>query len=160
MPPQDTARPTNAAWRRALQTPEALTFLGDLGPDEQGCGWLDGGCWRLADALTTLRAPEYDLAMVSDLALGFPHHVVARSRDWIVDGDGWHAPRRFLAGFRRREHLSGPAQHFLLRDLDLAQVIRDIPPPLPGASVRLAAYLRRCFPAAMTRTAERHHNAP
>jgi len=71
------------------------------------CGWLDGGCHILADAVQMwLGAAATTLWGVSH-GQHLPDHIVVQCGGWYLDGDGVSSKRALLRRWRRVEHVPG-----------------------------------------------------
>jgi hypothetical protein len=107
-----------------------------------GCGWNDGGCRILAEALVAWLGPAAAIAFVCT-ADGEVEHVVALVGPWVLDGDGISPRSSFLDLWGRREGIA--AAHLALFD---AAVLEGSPIPADAALSRaLAAALATRFPA-------------
>jgi hypothetical protein len=83
-----------------LYSPDIFALL-----DPHGCGWLDGGCRILADAVGLWLAIDYRAALV-DVA-GHAQHSFIMIDDWHIDGDGISRPDTFLRRWRDLEGVDG-----------------------------------------------------
>lgn len=71
------------------------------------CGWLDGGCLPLAQALVVWLGPQTRLWAVRDSS-GRAQHVVARLGDTYLDGDGVSSANTLLERWERLERIAAP----------------------------------------------------
>jgi hypothetical protein len=124
--------------RRALWSDEGVALL-----DAYPCGWNDGGCVILADALVLAIGGDAERLVLVDLS--GPQHAVCSADGWWIDGDGIARPERVLRRFERRERLRvtevAPVADGLLGDC----------PVDPALSSRVAGYLVERLPMAALR---------
>jgi hypothetical protein len=72
------------------------------------CGWLDGGCRTLAEALSLWLGSDLAEPRVLIDVHGYPQHVVVRNHGWYLDGDGVTTRGRLLQRWEKREGISRP----------------------------------------------------
>ena len=72
---------------KAIKTNEGYEILGDY-------GWVDGGCWELAQAIHNLY-PETQLIAVKKKGKKQVEHVAAKWGPFVLDGTGVKSPARF-----------------------------------------------------------------
>lgn len=106
--------------RSLLYAPQAWDLLEPL-----GCGWLDGGCRILADALNEWLGPSAEKMALLDEA-GRIQHVLIRIGRVFIDGDGMTLEHEILARWQDLEGIKGPRVAPLdtrhLTDLDAAGI--------------------------------------
>lgn len=73
-----------------------------------GCGWNDGGCWTLAEALRRY-LKDVEMYCVYDAA-GNPQHVVTKipSRNLFIDGNGIVSEAELIRIMIEEESITGP----------------------------------------------------
>lgn len=114
--------------RAALWSRQGMALL-----SEGECGWMDGGCVILADALVALLAPDaLRITFISDSG---PEHCVCSFAGWWMDASGighpWHMRRNWEVGERVQLRATLP-----LSDAELSGLWRD-----PATSQRVADFL-------------------
>ncbi len=125
------------AVRRALWTDEALALL------PVGCGWNDGGCLLLADALCVLLGGDARLiAVVSGVDRVAQHYVVRlpprHGPGWYLDADGAALYATLLRRWSEVERVRLP------RLVPAANAVRHLDVPRdPQVSERIARWLRK-----------------
>lgn len=72
-----------------------------------GCGWLDGGCLPLAQALSVWLGSGAKLWAVRD-GFGRAQHVVVRLGDLYLDGDGASSAQALRRRWKRWEGIAEP----------------------------------------------------
>lgn len=97
-----TPQALSHALRTQLQAPVMWSLL-----EPFECGWLDGGCLPLAQALIVWLGSEAELWTVRD-GSGRAQHVLARLGDWYLDGDGISSATVLLSRWRRLERIVSP----------------------------------------------------
>jgi hypothetical protein len=108
--------------RTVLWLPDMLQVLPD------GCGWTDGGCLILADALHRLVQPAGRLVAIVDRTRGqIAQHVLLElpgpDQVWYLDGDGASSSNDVLQRWRTTEALARP----LLAPLHAAHLHEQTP---------------------------------
>ena len=127
--------------RRFLYTPPIFALL-----DPWQCGWLDGGCRILGEAVVLWLGPEAALTAVLG-ASGQTAHVLVRYRGWLIDGDGLTRADTLIRRWLQVEHVAGAH----LGSFERAPASPEIPSDRE-VSRRLAEQLESRFPVSLVRS--------
>ena len=107
--------PSVARFLRRIWSEDMISHL-------DGCGWQDGGCFLLAEAISMWSGGKYKIFMLVNESSRCDHAVVRVSRNLYFDSDGLFTEKDILSKHKEYEGV-----HVVLRRYHDGFELRDVP---------------------------------